>query len=1035
MLHLWSALNPWGLTLAHVLINVLWQSTLLLAAIGILTWALRKRPASLRHALWVGAILLIPLLPAVSRVLASTRVPQVPVRVKAVALPPVAEPAAASSAELAHFSAIPGGTSAEPPILQMYGRPWTVVILLYAFCLMRMLGWFGTGLFRLRQWIRRAVPVTEARVLAALELARELLGLSRRVEVVVSSDVPTALTLGLLKPMVLLAKNDLENLTDSDVQKILLHECAHVRRHDNLWLRLTLLVRTTFFFQPLIWWACRQAALLAEESCDEAVVASTGEALPYADLLTRLAERTVLPSMSTRMATGLLFIRSAFVQRMEAIIVQSRAHFRQPSRLMVGSTLLAALLCVAVAVALPLNGEGKSGTFSACGKVVDDKGNPLAEAQVYACTSDNVAQGFILKAKTQTNKDGEFQFEGLPTRKNGEWNCLLNAWKQGYAWASTTQGYSPERGSPSKSAGGISNAILKLISPADFAGRVLDRQGQPIAGARISAFFDYKSNDRIVASYWVWPGGGSFGAVLTDTEGRFRFDSVPAKSECRLEVAADGYGMIGINSYLDSSMRGPNPSRPFFHVDGKDAEVRLGPESRILGSVFEAKSGKPLAEIAVSAFENTHLAQAFMKTDAGGHFVVKGIPAGTYRLKASLPEGNSYRVPVVSVQVSEGEVREGVELKAEEGVRLVGRVLDKSTGKPLEHAGVICSLPVEKMEAGQTLTDAQGEFHFIVVPGTYDVLARCPGYDFANCSTAVPAEANGEVRLADFLLGPTTTETEKNVSVLVVDEQGKPAGGVKVSYKAFSLLGTTGPDGCLKFDISRFVTDPDPWLRLTSSGGDLAAVWIFSAEELANPPAQKQIALKKAGSIQGTILAVDGKPIRAVGVTLWMHIRAVQSPDETLMSQDLKAVSNADGTYRIRGLVPDMTYDVSAAGPAGSKTGTARHENFSAEPGETLLMPEIILPRAERTVSGRFLDEQGKPVVELSFRVEGAQTRWRDLSTGKDGRFEIQDVATEKLRLYLTDNRAQLFENQRFEIPKENLQQDLSDLVFTVKRK
>jgi hypothetical protein len=61
MLQFWSALNPSGLALAHVLINVLWQSTLLLAAIGILTWALRRRPASLRHALWVGAIVLLPL--------------------------------------------------------------------------------------------------------------------------------------------------------------------------------------------------------------------------------------------------------------------------------------------------------------------------------------------------------------------------------------------------------------------------------------------------------------------------------------------------------------------------------------------------------------------------------------------------------------------------------------------------------------------------------------------------------------------------------------------------------------------------------------------------------------------------------------------------------------------------------------------------------------------------------------------------------------------------------------------------------------
>ena len=59
----WSALNPWGLVLARMLTDIAWQSALLLAGMGILTWMLRKRSASLRHALWVTAILLIPLLP------------------------------------------------------------------------------------------------------------------------------------------------------------------------------------------------------------------------------------------------------------------------------------------------------------------------------------------------------------------------------------------------------------------------------------------------------------------------------------------------------------------------------------------------------------------------------------------------------------------------------------------------------------------------------------------------------------------------------------------------------------------------------------------------------------------------------------------------------------------------------------------------------------------------------------------------------------------------------------------------------------
>ena len=98
-------------------------------------------------------------------------------------------------------------------------------------------------------------------------------------------------------------------------------------------------------------------------------------------------------------------------------------------------------------------------------------------------------------------------------------------------------------------------------------------------------------------------------------------------------------------------------------------------------------------------------------------------------------------------------------------------------------------------------------------------------------------------------------------------------------------------------------------------------------------------------------------------------------------------------------------------------------------------MLEIILPRAERTVSGRFLDEDGAPVSLLRFNVEGMKTRRQELRTDENGEFEIQDVATEDLRLQVTDRRLRRFSKLRFKIEKERLRQDLTDVVFAVRRK
>jgi beta-lactamase regulating signal transducer with metallopeptidase domain/Leucine-rich repeat (LRR) protein len=725
-----------------------------LGAIGVLAWALRKRSASLRHALWVCAVLLIPFLPVLDYAATHVDLPRAQVRVRAVALPATAEPVVWPG-QPPDTRISPLRFSEEPPLLQVYAQPWALVAVVYGLCLLRQLGWFGVGLFRVRQWVRRALPVTEARVLKAFDLARERLGINRAVAVLESGDAPTALTVGVRKSLVLLPKRDVESLTESDIQKVALHECAHVRRHDTLWLRLMLLVRTVFFFQPLVWWGCRRAAILAEEACDDAVVATTGEALPYADLLTRQAERYARPSISTSMATGLLFNRSAFVSRVAAIIDETRSRARRPSRLVLGVTALAALLCVMLAVAAPLNEEGGPGTFSVGGMVVDKDGNPLADAQVYASTFDRAQQASILRAETRTDETGRFYFDGLKAEQNGGWSCGLHAWKPGYAWGSEGAGYLPQIGQSPEKAKGAFDVEIKLLSPVVFAGRVLDREGKPIVGARISPMFELP--DEIhgqTEPYFVTPGGRSFGTLVTDREGRFRLDGAPAGTRGRLEVLADGYGMIGINSYFRGYTGELNPDRPFFPVDGTEVEIRLGPESRILGTLVEAKSGKPLADIPIWVFEKDDLAEAFPTTDAAGRFVIRGIPAGTYRISARVPPENSFRSRVATVQVAEGEVREGLELKAEEGVRVVGRVLDGETGKPVERAGVHCSILEERIGAADSRTDSDGEYHFVLLPGTYDIGAQREGYGYGGQTAVIEAEGQEEVRLPDIVIGP-----------------------------------------------------------------------------------------------------------------------------------------------------------------------------------------------------------------------------------------------------------------------------------------
>jgi beta-lactamase regulating signal transducer with metallopeptidase domain len=105
-------------------------------------------------------------------------------------------------------------------------------------------------------------------------------------------QVPTAI--GLVKPTIILPSWILQELTPQELNQILLHELAHLRRWDD-WTNLAQkLVKALFFFHPAVWWIERQVSLEREMACDDAVVAETASPRAYAECLAHLAEKTLL---------------------------------------------------------------------------------------------------------------------------------------------------------------------------------------------------------------------------------------------------------------------------------------------------------------------------------------------------------------------------------------------------------------------------------------------------------------------------------------------------------------------------------------------------------------------------------------------------------------------------------------------------------------------------------------------------------------------------------------------------------------------
>ncbi len=95
---------------------------------------------------------------------------------------------------------------------------------------------------------------------------------------------------GVLQPMILLPLCMATGLAGEQLQAVLLHELAHIRRYDHLANLAQRLVEAFLFFHPAVWYLSRQASAEREHCCDDLAVAAGMGRLEYAASLVRLAE-------------------------------------------------------------------------------------------------------------------------------------------------------------------------------------------------------------------------------------------------------------------------------------------------------------------------------------------------------------------------------------------------------------------------------------------------------------------------------------------------------------------------------------------------------------------------------------------------------------------------------------------------------------------------------------------------------------------------------------------------------------------------
>ncbi|WP_166041363.1 M56 family metallopeptidase, partial [Sphingosinicella sp. YJ22] len=255
-------------------IEIAWKSLVASGAALALLALLRTRSAAERACVahfGMAAVLLVPLV-----VLAGPTL-EVPLLAAEEAAPIAAAPALVQMAQ-----PVPAAAAAEPAaqawwsgdasLLLAYGLPAALMLLVTLVAILR--------LFALRG---RSSVIVQPGWLSALAHAQRRMGFKHGTALLVSEELASPVSWGVLRPVILLSEDAVES--PGDAEAIIAHELAHVARLDWLNLLVARITTALFWFNPLVWMLARRGHQLREEAADDAVLRADVPNTDYAALL------------------------------------------------------------------------------------------------------------------------------------------------------------------------------------------------------------------------------------------------------------------------------------------------------------------------------------------------------------------------------------------------------------------------------------------------------------------------------------------------------------------------------------------------------------------------------------------------------------------------------------------------------------------------------------------------------------------------------------------------------------------------------
>lgn len=294
------------------LMHALWQVAALALALMLVLALVPRRSAQTRYWLGVATMGLMLLLPIAT--FAYLYEPA-PAQTETVSLVSTTR---ASSANTAHFSrptyrplpAVPLNMAPKNGVGMMEEVAAFVQQNAYFLVGLWLLGMsvfalrFAGGYWRVQRLRRQGLTPVDAGLQDRFAALVARMGFRRPISLLQSSMIDTPLVIGVFKPMVLLPVGLLTGLSMEQVECVLVHELAHVRRWDFLVNILQSVVEILLFFHPAIWWISRLVRDERENCCDELVLSLQHNKVQYARALLGLETMRMRQPRMAMSSTG-----------------------------------------------------------------------------------------------------------------------------------------------------------------------------------------------------------------------------------------------------------------------------------------------------------------------------------------------------------------------------------------------------------------------------------------------------------------------------------------------------------------------------------------------------------------------------------------------------------------------------------------------------------------------------------------------------------------------------------------------------------